>query len=151
MVVSLIVIGAIVACAATTGGLFSPDEWYDRLNKPSWTPPGWVFPVVWTTLYIMIAAAGWLVWTAQGLGVAMVLWGIQIVLNGLWSWLFFGLRRMDLALLDSALMWLAIAGFIVFAYPISATASLLFVPYLIWVTVAFVLNRAVWRMNPDPA
>lgn len=150
MVVSLIIIGAIVACAATTGGLFSPDEWYDRLNKPNWTPPGWVFPVVWTTLYIMIAAAGWLVWSTQGLALAMVLWGIQIVLNGMWSWLFFGLRRMDLALLDAALMWLAIAGFIAAAYPVSQIAAFLFAPYLIWVTIAIALNATVWRMNPDP-
>ena len=148
MLVSLILIGAIVACAAATGSLFSPGEWYERLNKPSWTPPGWVFPVVWTTLYIMIAAAGWLVWNAQGLALAMVLWGLQIVLNGLWSWLFFGLRRMDLALLDAVLMWLAIAGFIAVAFPVSEIAALLFVPYLIWVTVAIALNATVCRMTP---
>ena len=151
MYVEFLAFGAIVFCAAATGGVFGPDEWYARLNKPSWTPPGWVFPVVWTVLYVMIAIAGWLVWSAQGLTLAMIVWAVQMVLNGLWSYLFFGLRRMDLALLDSGLLWLAIAGFIVLAYPISGTASLLFVPYLVWVTVAFVLNRTVWRMNPDPA
>lgn len=151
MSVSLIVFAVIVLCAAATGGFFSPDEWYDRLNKPSWTPPGWVFPTVWTPLYIMIAIAGWLVWSAEGLGLAIAVWAVQICLNGLWSYLFFGLRRMDLALVDCGLLWLSIVAFIALAAPVSGTASLLFVPYLVWVSVAFHLNRTVWRMNALPS
>ncbi|MBO6757536.1 MAG: tryptophan-rich sensory protein [Roseibium sp.] len=143
------VIGAFVLLAASSGAVFKPGEWYDTLKKPSWTPPDWAFPVVWTVLYIMIGYAGWLVWQAAGVGLAMILWAVQLVLNGAWSWLFFGRKRMDLAFAEVCALWLSTAGFILAAYPVSAVASLLFVPYLAWVTTAAALNFTVWRMNPD--
>jgi len=80
----------LTAGAAMTGGLFKPGPWYLGLNKPWWTPPGWVFPLVWTILYVMIAIAGWIVWQAQGVGALVVLWAIQMVLNAAWSWIMFG-------------------------------------------------------------
>lgn len=136
---------------ALSGVLFTPGAWYASLRKPAWTPPNWLFGPVWSVLYVMIAIAGWLVWRVDPTGPAVWLWGLQLVLNFLWSGLFFGLRRMDLAFVDLALMWLTIAAFIVFASSVSATAALLFVPYLIWVTIAGALNLTVWRMNPDAA
>ena len=77
------------------------------------------------------------------------LWLAQLVFNALWSYLFFGIRRMDWALIDSAAMWLCIAAFIVLAWPVSPIASALFVPYLVWVSVAFALNKRVWELNPE--
>ncbi len=147
-ILSLILfIGAVVG-VAVSGVVFQPGSWYERLAKPSWTPPNWLFGPVWSVLYLMIAIAGWLVWEAAGWSLAMAFWLAQLVLNGAWSWLFFGRRRMDLAFVDLSLMWLSIAGFILAAWPISGTAALLFVPYLIWVTIAGALNLTVWRMNP---
>jgi len=78
---SLLVFLALVALAAVTGSKFMPGPWYDALVKPAWTPPKWLFPVAWTVLYAMIAFAGWLVWKAQGLGPALVVWGIGLALN----------------------------------------------------------------------
>ena len=139
----------VVFLAAASGAVFKPGPWYEELRKPSWTPANWAFPVVWTLLYIMIAYAGWSVWSKVGWSLPIVFWALQIVLNAAWSWLFFGLRRMDLALVDVGLLWLAIAGFIVTAWPVSPLAALLFVPYLAWVTTAGLLNRAVQQLNPE--
>jgi len=141
------IIISVVVLAAASGAVFKPGAWYETLRKPSWTPPNWAFPTVWTLLYIMIAYAGWSVWAAAGWSVPLVFWALQIVLNGIWSWLFFCLRRMDLALADIGLLWLAIACFIVSAWPVSVLASLLFVPYLLWVTAAGALNFSVRRLN----
>ena len=137
----------LVFLAAMSGALFKPGAWYETLRKPSWTPPNWAFPTVWTILYIMIAYAGWDVWTKAGWSLAMAFWIAQLILNGCWSWFFFGLKRMDLALVDVGLLWLAIAGFIMTAWPISALASLFFVPYLLWVSAAGLLNLSVLRLN----
>lgn len=138
----------LVFAAAASGAIFKPGAWYDTLQKPSWNPPDWAFPVVWSVLYIMIAVAGVLIWRAEGFGVAMAFWGAQLVLNAVWSALFFGVKRMDWAFFEVCLLWLSIVGFIAVAWPVSSTAALLFVPYLVWVTIAATLNRTVWRMNP---
>ncbi|RIA56732.1 TspO/MBR family protein [Dichotomicrobium thermohalophilum] len=137
----------IVLVAASSGAIFKPGEWYRRLRKPSWTPPDWAFPVVWSVLYFMIAVAGYLVWMADPTSPAMAFWAIQLVLNAAWSWLFFGRRDMVTALADVSGMWLAILGFIITAWPLSPIASLLFVPYLVWVSLASLLNFTVWRLN----
>jgi tryptophan-rich sensory protein len=139
---------AIVIAAASSGALFKPGEWYKSLRKPSWTPPNWAFPVVWTILYLFIGYAGWLVWTSVGWSLPMALWGLQIVANALWSYFFFGMRRMDLALMDVAILWLSIALFIATAWPVAQLASLLFIPYLAWVSAASALNYSVRRLNP---
>lgn len=144
---SLVVFVLLVIVTASGGALFMPGEWYERLRKPSWTPPNWAFPVVWSVLYLMMAVAGWLVWRAEPGSVAIWFWGAQLMANWLWSALFFGMRRMDLAFADVSILWLLIAGFIVTTWPVSSTAALLFVPYLVWVTIASALNLTVWRMN----
>ena len=146
---SLLVFCFFVALAALSGAFFKPGEWYDRLRKPKWNPPKWVFPVVWTILYAFIAVAGWLVWGEVGFGLLIVIWIIQLILNAAWSWFFFGLKRMDLAFIDVSGMWVAVAAFIILAWPVSTTASLLFVPYLLWVSTAALLNWTVWSLNPD--
>lgn len=143
-----IIFAAIVIMAASSGAIFKPGEWYANLAKPSWTPPDWAFPVVWTILYLMIGYAGWLVWREGGWSLPLFFWGVQILANAMWSWLFFGMRRMDLALADIALLWSSVAGFILTAWTVSPLASLLFVPYLAWVSTAGMLNHSVRRLNP---
>jgi tryptophan-rich sensory protein len=113
-------------------------------------PPNWLFPVAWTVLYVMIAVAGWLVWREAGFAgapLALGLWAVQLVLNAAWSWIFFGLRRMDWALADLAALWLAILATILAFAPVSAAAAWLMAPYLAWVSFAGVLNLAMVRLN----
>ncbi|MGV8938221.1 MAG: TspO/MBR family protein [Allorhizobium sp.] len=141
---------AIVFIAASSGAIFKPGKWYESLRKPSWTPPKWAFPVVWSVLYVGIIYAGWSVWTTAGWSLPLLIWGFQIVFNAAWSALFFGVRRMGLALGDIAALWLSILAFIVTAWPISEIASLLFVPYLVWVSTAGFLNYTVLRLNSQP-
>ena len=143
----IVVIILLVVATATSGVIFKPGAWYETLRKPDWTPPNRAFPIVWTALYAMIAVAGWLVWREAGLGLSMLLWFAQLLANFLWSWLFFGLRRMDLGFADIVILWLLIAAFIVAVWPVSVWAALLFVPYLAWVTLAGLLNLSIWRLN----
>lgn len=150
--VSLAVFLFLCFAAATTGAVFKPGTWYDSLSKPSWTPPDWLFPVAWTVLYVMIAVSAWLVWRAAGLAgglIPLAVWGVQLALNAAWSWLFFGLRRMDLAFVEVVGLWLSIAACIVLFAPISLTAAALMAPYLVWVSFAAALNLAVWQRNRD--
>lgn len=147
---SLLVFVGLCVATALTGVIFRPGDWYKTLDKPSWTPPDWLFGPVWSVLYLMIAVAGWLVWSNLGMSLALFLWGAQLVVNGMWSWLFFGARRMDLAFIDVVVLWLTIAAFIVAAAQIPL-AALLFVPYLVWVTIASALNLSVWKRNPQAA
>lgn len=139
----------IVFAAASSGALFKPGVWYENLRKPGWTPPKWAFPVVWSILYVMIGYAGWLVWTTVGWSLPMALWALQMLANALWSYFFFGRRRMDLALIDVVVLWLSVALFILAAWPVAPVASLLFVPYLVWVSAAATLNHSVRRLNPE--
>jgi len=148
---SLLVFVVLVVIAASSGVLFKPGEWYKSLRKPRWTPPSWLFGPVWSVLYIMIAVAGWLVWSAAPASAAMWFWGLQLFVNATWSGVFFGMRRMDLAFYDIGLLWILVAGFILTAGGISTVAALLFVPYLVWVTIAGALNWTVWRMNLERA
>ncbi|MEM7653048.1 MAG: TspO/MBR family protein [Pseudomonadota bacterium] len=135
---------------ACSGAFFRPGPWYEDLRKPGWNPPNWLFGPAWTVLFIMIAVSGWLVWKQVGLaGGALVftVYGVQLVLNFIWSGLFFGLKRMDLAFAELVLLWLAIAANIIVFWPISETAAWLLVPYLAWVSFAGVLNFTIWRLN----
>lgn len=143
---------ALCFAAAATGGFVTMGQWYAELNKPSWNPPGWVFGPVWTLLYIAMAVAAWLVWREGGWklrGPALTVFLVQWLLNALWTPLFFGLQRVDLALVNIVLMWLAIVATIVLFHRISKVATILLVPYLAWVTFATALNFAIWRMNPS--
>lgn len=145
-------IGFFGACflVATSGAIFRPGDWYENLAKPPWNPPNWLFPPAWTLLYIMIAVAGWLVWRRAGFGgagLALAVYGVQLLLNAGWSALFFGLRRPDLAMAEVVLLWLSILATILLFAPIHATAAWLMVPYLAWVTFAAVLNYSIWQRN----
>lgn len=133
---------------ASSGILFKPGTWYTGLRKPGWTPPNRAFPIVWSILYLMIAVSGWLVWRNAGwVAGPFALFGLQMVLNFLWSWLFFGLRKPLWALADIGLLAVAVAATALAFAPLSGTAALMLVPYLAWVCVAFALNLSVWRLN----
>lgn len=142
-------IGAVFA-VASTGAIFMPGAWYQSLEKPSWTPPSWLFAPAWTVLYGMIAVAGWLVWKAGGGAMVLGAWALNLVFNAAWSWLMFGRRQIAVALIDALAMLATIILFIVLAAPVSATASWLFVPYLAWVSFAAFLNFTILRLNPSP-
>lgn len=150
---SLLTLGVflvVVFAVASSGAIFKPGPWYQRLDKPSWTPPNWAFPLVWSALFVMIAVSGWRVYEIAGLvALPFAVCGLQLVLNAAWSWLFFGLRRPDLAFVDVVLMALAIAANIALFAPIDAIAGWLLVPYLVWAVIAACLNRSVWRRNPQ--
>lgn len=144
---SLLVFIGVVALAAITGAMFPTGEWYAGLNRPSWTPPNWLFPVAWTILYVMIAIAGWRVWKTDGIGPPLAVWGLGLALNAAWSWIMFGQHEIGWALADLTALWVSIAAFIVLALPIDRTAAYLFVPYLVWVSYAGALNFAIWQSN----
>ena len=144
---SLIPFVASVMTVSVAGAMFKPGEWYKALAKPSWTPPNWLFAPVWTLLYIAIAVAGWLVWQHQGFGPPLIVWTIQLVLNGAWSYVMFGRKNIGAAMLTLCGLWLSVALFAWLAWPIDPTASMLFWPYLAWVSIAGALNFAIWRLN----
>jgi len=136
-------LGAAVTVSAT-------GSWYDELAKASWNPPPWVFGPVWTVLYVMMGVATWLVWR-QGASAArrraMSVFAIQLTLNVLWSYLFFGFHLPLAALIEMGVLWLAIAVTLRAFARLSAPAGWLLVPYLAWVTYALSLNGAIVVLN----
>jgi tryptophan-rich sensory protein len=136
--------------AGATGALFEPGKWYESLAKPSWTPPDWLFPVAWSVLYLCIAAAASRVAPLEGSHYAMAFFALQIALNTLWTPVFFGLKRMGAGMVVLVGLWIAVAATLGLFWSLDRIAGLLFVPYLVWVTVAGALNYAVWRLNPQP-
>lgn len=122
-------------------------NWYPTLLKPAWTPPSWVFGPVWTVLYTAMAVAAWWVWRRAGWCGALGWWTTQLMLNALWSPVFFGLRRPDLAFGVICALWLAIAATTVMFWRTSLLAGALFVPYWAWVSFAAALNFAIWKLN----
>lgn len=141
----------LAACfgAAGTGATFPPGEWYQRLVKPSWTPPNWVFPVMWTTIYLLISFAAARVAGIEGSAYAMAFWAAQIAFNALWTPIFFGLRRLRGALIVMVCLWISVLGCFVTHWQLDLWAGLAMLPYLAWVTVAGLLNLTVARLNPD--
>jgi tryptophan-rich sensory protein len=145
----------IILCfaAAGVGGLLtasSVKDWYQTLAKPAWTPPDWVFGPVWSTLYLMMAVAAWLVWRRANWSLtrgALALFGIQLGLNVAWSGFFFGLQRPGLALAELFLLLVAIAATTAAFRHVSRLSAALMMPYLLWSTFAAALNYSIWRLN----
>lgn len=139
------------AAAASTGMAFRPGPWYRKLDRPSWTPPDWSFGLVWTVLYCLIAWAGWRVGLRAEAGAAALplgLWACQLVLNAIWSPVFFGLRRPDAAVPIVLLLWVSVAAMTFSFFGVDFLAGLAMVPYLVWVSIAAALNISVSRRNP---
>lgn len=126
-------------------------SWYADTNKPAWTPPNFLFGPVWSALYLMMGVAAWLVWRKAGFSgapAAMVLFGLQLVANAAWSWIFFGLHRFDLAFIGIVVLWALILATLIAFWRHDTTAGLLMLPYLAWVSYASALNYAIWCLNP---
>ncbi|KAA0020456.1 tryptophan-rich sensory protein [Salinicola corii] len=140
----------LVAIAASSGILAPPGEWYAALAKPPLTPPDWLFPAAWTLLYLMMAVAATKVTLAAPAGArrsAVAPFVLQLVANGLWSWLFFAAHWMLIGLLDLLLLWGLIVWTIVTFSRYSRFAAGLLVPYLVWVSFAAYLNAGVLVLN----
>ncbi len=126
------------------------EEWYPGLSRPIFSPPEWIFPPVWTLLYFMVAVAGWLVYqnsSGEERHLAMTLWGIQLVLNGLWPWFFFVMKSPRVALYDIGLLWIVVAVSILYFWKFSRLASFLLLPYFFWVGFAGVLSTWIFWYN----
>jgi tryptophan-rich sensory protein len=135
--------------AGATGAMFPTGEWYKQLNKPSWTPPNWLFPVAWTSIYLLMAFAGARVAPLEGSAYALAFWAMQIAFNALWTPVFFGLRNLKASLPIMAGLWFSVFGATITHWQLDLWAGLAFVPYLTWVSVAAALNIAMVRLNPD--
>ena len=138
--------GALIG-VATQGG---NSPWYASLDKPSWTPPGWIFGPVWTTLYTAMGVAAWLVWRQGGWRqqrLPLTVFLIQLAVNFAWSPLFFGLRQITWALADIVVLWFLIVMTMRLFVRVERPAAWLLAPYLMWVTFATALNAAIAMMN----
>ncbi|WP_062343989.1 TspO/MBR family protein [Herbidospora yilanensis] len=146
---ALLVFALVVALVAVTGGLAASNAGavYARLDLPAWAPPQWLFGPVWTVLYALIAISGWLVWQTRGLDSSFTPYVVQLVLNALWTPLFFGAGLYGAAFVDIVLLWVAIVVTIVMFLRRHRVAGWLLVPYLLWVTFAAALNLAIWTAN----
>jgi len=140
-----------VGTFAVNSGL---EFWYQTIRKPAWNPPTWLFGPVWTILYLLMGSAAWMVWATpsgeQPSGrrtSALVLYFSQLVLNGLWSWIFFYWRQIGAAAIEIGILWLAILGTTILFWRIRPKAGGLLIPYLAWVTFAAALNFAIFRLN----
>ena len=151
---ALLIFLAMCLATGVFGGLLTSPSirsgWYENLLKPSFTPPSWVFGPVWTLLYLLMAVSAWLVWSGQAknpVRVPLFLFFAQLVLNVLWSGLFFGAMKPGWALIDIAVLWVLILLMAALFWRVSRLAALLLVPYVLWVLYAAVLNGAIWWMN----
>lgn len=151
--IALAVFLALCLGAGGLGAIATTPEiggWYRTLEKPAWNPPDRVFGPVWTTLFVLMAIAGWLVWQQERSGArraGLFLFGLQLTLNVAWSWVFFALHEPGWAVLEIALLWLGILATLVVFLRQSRLAGALLVPYLAWVTFAAALNFEIWRLN----
>ncbi|WP_077047340.1 TspO/MBR family protein [Pseudomonas sp. KK4] len=139
----------LLACGAagSTGLFFKPGPWYESLAKPSFTPPNWLFPVAWTTIYLLLAWAGYRLSLIPGTQAVLALWAAQIALNTLWTPVFFGANRIFAAMVILILLWLVVAALVVMALQFDVITGLILFPYLVWLCVAAALNFSIWRHN----
>lgn len=139
--------------AAVGGGVASADagSLYERLVRPAWAPPGWLFAPVWSVLYALMGIAAWLVWQARGsrrVAVALGFFVAQLSANALWTWLFFAWRRGALASAEVLLLWSLLLATVIAFGRVRPLAGALLIPYLFWVSFASVLTCSLWQLNP---
>jgi benzodiazapine receptor len=142
-----LLVGAVAGMFTSSG----VNGWYAVANKPWFNPPNWIFAPVWTSLYVLMGIALFLVWKSESANslkqTALVLFAIQLLLNFFWSFIFFKLQQPGWAFAEIVLMWLMILLTILWFGKISSTAAWLLVPYICWVSFASVLNYSIWKLN----
>jgi tryptophan-rich sensory protein len=147
---------SVLACfvAAGIGSLFTfkaIPTWYAGLKKPPYTPPNRAFGPVWTTLYVLMGISVFLVWqnglAIDGVLLAFTLFWVQLVLNALWSVIFFGMKSKGGGVITIIVLWLLILATIITSFRVSGWAGALLIPYILWVSIASYLNIGVWRLN----
>jgi translocator protein len=148
MIVTCVVVGVISGLLTQEG----VNTWYTTIEKPSFNPPNGVFAPVWTTLYVMMGIAAGLVWheidrQKEVVKKGLTFFAIQLALNALWSFLFFGLHNPLLALIEIVVLWLMIYETFIQFNKVNKIAGYLFIPYLLWVTFALALNASIWWLN----
>ena len=140
---------AICAVPATAGLLFKPGVWYRDLDKPAWTPPDRLFPVIWAVLYVLMSLAASRVAAQPESAFALGLWSLQIAISTLWSAVFFGLHRIRAGAVIIAALWAAVLATTLAFFAHDTAAAIMMVPYLGWGTFALALNVSVMRRNPQ--
>jgi translocator protein len=141
-----------IAAAVGSAASINAGPFYAQLVRPEWAPPPGVFGPVWTILYALMGVAAWLIWRADGFRTArtaLTLFLVQLGVNALWSWLFFGWRLGALAFADIVLLWALLVATLIAFWRIRPLAAVLLMPYLLWVSFAAVLNYSVWQLNPQ--
>ena len=152
--VRALVFVVLVELVGVIGSIFTSPAiptWYATLNKPSFNPPNWIFAPVWTLLYLSMGISAFLIWekgiNKKEVRIALLIFGSQLILNVLWSYLFFGLKSPSLAFVGIIVLWLAITATIYAFYKISKPAGLILIPYILWVTFAAFLNFSILILN----
>jgi len=147
-------IASILICqmAGFVGSIFTASSiptWYADLQKPTFSPPNWLFGPVWIILYTLMGISLYLVFNKKkNIKTPLILFAVQLILNSIWSILFFGLQNPFYAFIEIIILWIAILLTIISFYKVSKNASLLLLPYIIWVSVATILNYYIWVLNP---
>jgi len=150
--IPILIAGTLALITAIVGGTITVlDSWYYGLRQPDWAPPGYMFGIIWTVVFALIALAGVFAWekaqTKRDIEITIGLFALNGFLNLAWSFIFFRLQRPDLAFYELILLWLSILALILFCGRFSKITSLLLMPYLIWVTIAGALNFQVVQLN----
>jgi benzodiazapine receptor len=150
-------LASIIICqaAGVIGSIFTASSiptWYAQLRKPTFNPPNWIFGPVWILLFLLMGISLYLLWSeglqADGVKEALIVFSVQLILNIIWSILFFGLKNPFLAFIEIIALWLTILLTMLLSYKVSPAASYLFIPYMLWVSFAAVLNLYIFRLNP---
>ena len=144
---------ALPLVSGLVAGLFTATAipgWYETLNKPSFNPPNWLFGPVWTTLYILMGISLYLIWkqdAGKGRNLAILIFLLQLLLNFVWSFIFFYYNKIGFALVEIILLWICIGIMLVLFYKIKPIAAIINLPYFLWVTFATILNAGYYFLN----
>jgi tryptophan-rich sensory protein len=150
-IIFFIVAAESIGLASSIFTFDSIPNWYTKLRKPFFNPPNWIFAPVWTIIYATLGSSVFLVWQkgwdSNEVKFAIAIFAVQFILNFAWTAIFFGLNKTFFALMEIVILWIFILLTIVLFYPLSQTAALLLIPYLLWVSFAALLNFYIWKLN----
>jgi len=143
-----IVICQLVGVIGSIPNIKSIPGWYSKIKKPKFNPPSWIFGPVWTLLYLLMGISLYLIWNSGNANnLALVVFFVQLLLNFVWSFIFFGMKRPGWAFVEIVFLWVSILWTIILFYSISNVAAYLLIPYILWVSFAAILNFSIWFLN----